>query len=301
MTEFVDIHADDYALSEHSDNDILALCKAGKLTSISILPNMDRFADAVQAFKTAQPAFVQPVRVSVHLNVMEGRCCANKELVPDLVDADGFFTVSWGKLVAWSYNPFMYARIKKQLITEICAQTEAVIACGLIDRAHVRFDSHQHPHMIPIVYAALLAAIDTMHYGVDFIRNSEDPLHLYFAEWALYPSYSAINAVKCIILNVYSWRVRHALHKRNLPCTVLCGVFFSGHMDALRVQRVLPRFVRFAHKKNRSVEVLFHPGTMLASEITPEFSKPGFIAFHLDEGRKIEYSAVNTVQYGAMQ
>ena len=47
---YFDVHADDYALSECSDNDILTLCKYEKLNSISILPNMQIFDQSVKKF-----------------------------------------------------------------------------------------------------------------------------------------------------------------------------------------------------------------------------------------------------------
>ena len=35
----IDIHADDYALTVHTSHDILSCLRAGKLDSISIVPN----------------------------------------------------------------------------------------------------------------------------------------------------------------------------------------------------------------------------------------------------------------------
>ncbi|MGI0530113.1 ChbG/HpnK family deacetylase [Treponema socranskii] len=187
----IDIHADDYALSEHSDKDILFLCQKGYLNGVSVIPNMPCFNDSVERYKTAlcgsgferkklfsaekddsdsnhfyaEPlsetaVSVAPKFISVHLNFMEGACIAGKENVPHLVDENGYFNVSWLKLLLWSYVPVLRGKIKKELSLEIIFQTQRLIDCGLIDKEHLRFDSHQHPHMIPVVFDSLLDAIE---------------------------------------------------------------------------------------------------------------------------------------------
>lgn len=287
----IDFHADDYALSEHSDNDILSLCKEGKLDSISVMVNMRRAPEAVKLLLD-EAKFPSPVLVSIHLNLMEGCPCANHEEVKDLVDDNGFFKVSWLQLVLWSYNPVKRNRIRKQLATEINAQIEKAIALGIADPKHLRLDSHQHPHMIPIVFDALEDAIKQHNYGVDYIRNSEDPIRFYLRHPGLYRTLRPINLVKCMILNHYARHVRHGLQKMRIPATYLCGVCFSGHMDTERIRVMIPDFLKAGGEHHRPVEFLFHPGTMLKDEQTEEFTKPGFNEFHFSEGRRIEYQAV---------
>ena len=103
--ERIDFHADDYALTENSDNDIIALCKKGKLDSISVIPNLQIFDSAAKKFLAAKKGFPKEVKVSVHLNVMEGAALADKNELPDLVDSRGYFDTSWGKLLLASMNP----------------------------------------------------------------------------------------------------------------------------------------------------------------------------------------------------
>ena len=62
-------------------------------------------------------------------------------------------------------------------------------------------------------------------------------------------------------------------------------------MDS-RLKKVLPKFIKKAERHNRNIELLFHPGTMLKSELTSEFKKEGFNEFHLSENRKIEYNTL---------
>ena len=290
MNRIVDIHADDFALSENSDKDILQLCKEGKLDSISIIPNLECFETAVAKFLSVQEESDKKILVSVHLNFMEGKCCAEKSLLPDLIDSEGFFTASWGKLFIWNYIPFMRKKIKIQLKTEILAQIKKCIAANVIDKNEIRIDSHQHPHMIPVVFDALKEAVLELENDgckIEYIRNTQDPILLYGGK-----DIFSMNTIKCLILNFYSQKVKKYLVSKKLPVNYLCGVYFSGKMDS-RLKKVLPNFIKKADKQNWNIELLFHPGTMLKSELTSEFKKEGFNEFHLSENRKIEYNIVS--------
>lgn len=109
---------------------------------------------------------------------------------------------------------------------------------------------------------------------------------------SLYKTYSFANILKCAILNFLSFRVRRKLKKAGLPIHYLCGVFFSGNMDKARLDKVLPYILKKCKNKNRGIEVLFHPGLVLTSELDKAFSKPGFNEFHLSSGRKAEFNVV---------
>mgnify|MGYP004616052121 CR=1 FL=1 len=289
MNRIVDIHADDFALSENSDRDILQLCSEEKLDSISIIPNLECFENAAANFLSVQEKSDKKILVSVHLNFMEGKCCAEKSFVPDLVDSEGFFTASWGKLFIWNYIPLMRRKIKLQLKTEILAQIKKCLDANIIDKNAIRIDSHQHPHMIPVVFEALKEVVLELENDgckIEYIRNTEDPIFLYGGK-----DIFSMNTVKCLILNFYSIKVRKYLVSKKLPVNYLCGVYFSGKMDS-RLKKVLPKFIKKAEKQERNIELLFHPGTMLKSELTSEFKKEGFNEFHLSENRKIEYNTL---------
>lgn len=293
MNSIVDIHADDFALSEKSDRDILQLCAEGKLDSISIIPNLECFETAVAKFLAVQEESDKKILVSVHLNFMEGKCCAEKSLLPDLIDSEGFFTASWGKLFIWNYIPFIRKKIKIQLKKEILAQIKKCIAANVIDKNAIRIDSHQHPHMIPVVFDALKEAVLELENDgckIEYIRNTQDPILLYGGK-----DIFSMNTIKCLILNFYSQKVKKYLVSKKLPVNYLCGVYFSGKMDS-RLKKVLPKFIKKAETQERIIELLFHPGTMLRSELTSEFKKEGFNEFHLSENRKTEYNIVNEVK-----
>ena len=286
-----DFHADDYAVSLSSSQDIRSLGEKGAIDSISIIPNMSAFETSAPLLKS----FPQAIKRSIHLNFMEGKSCLAKEEIPDLVDENSFFKVSWGSLFMANFNPVKRSVLRKQLTTEIVAQVEKCIASDLVDSMALRLDSHQHTHMIPLVQDALFEAVDTLEKQgrkVVFIRNTEDPLSLYFHSARTLKGFSFSNMLKCIILNSFSYRLKRKLKERGLPVGYLCGVFYSGQMDKERLDQVLPLFEKLAEKKNRRVEVLFHPGSVKKEEIAPEFTKPGFVQFHLSNNRHMEFDAL---------
>lgn len=47
----IEIHADDYAISPHSSEDILDCLRAGKLDGISVLTNMSCFEEYAEKLK----------------------------------------------------------------------------------------------------------------------------------------------------------------------------------------------------------------------------------------------------------
>lgn len=298
--QILDFHADDYGISKNSCDDILKLISEGLLDSISILPNMSTFEYAVQKLKALNTNDGQKTPlITIHINLMEGHCCAPVESVPDLVDDNGYFKISWGTLFKWNYNPFIKKRIKNQLISEITAQTEKCISAGIVSKDNLRFDSHQHTHMIPLVFDSLLEACNNFNsqgYKTTFIRNTQDPIFFYYSSTrnkkSIRKTFEKINIIKCLILNHYSISVQKALKKLTLPAPYLCGVFFSGHMDSDRLENVLQYYCSKAENQNRTIEILFHPGTVLESEISEEFVKPDFNIFHLSQGRKIEYNSI---------
>ena len=293
MNRIIDTHADDYALSENSDNNILTLCENGFLDSISIIPNLRIFESAVRKFKAVQEKSTKNILVSVHLNFMEGHPCAEISSIPDLVDSNGLFSVSWGKPILWNYIPFFRAKIKEQLKVEMIAQIQKCVTAGICECKSIRLDSHQHPHMIPVVFEALKETVyelESRGYAVTYIRNTFDPISFYHGK-----SLFSVNVLKCFILNFFSRRITKYIQSRGQKINYLCGVYYSGQMD-FRIKNVLPVFQKKAEKKNRTVELLFHPGTMLENELTDEFTKTGFNDFHLSENRKIEYSTLQKME-----
>ncbi len=290
----IDIHADDFALSMNVSREVIRYIQNGELDSISVIPNMSCFDSAVGLLKEQVSERKMP-KYSVHLNMMEGHCLSNPREVPDLVDERGYFKVSWGSLVIDSFRYGHHRNsIREQLKKEIRLQIERV-RDSLYPEKMLRIDSHQHTHMIPVVFDALVDAIQEGRYPIEYIRIPEEPQWPFIQTVSLWTSYSPINIIKNVVLNVFSKRNRRVIRSMGLPYDLLWGLVFSGHMDSRRVAKLWPAMMRYIEKRDRTLEILFHPGRALPEEIGEEYVKEGFVRFHLSEERDIEKEAVSWV------
>lgn len=301
----IDIHADDYALTENTSKDMLACMKAGKLHSISIVPNTSCFEKCMEMLYNEIPDMPFLPLLSVHLDFVEGRSLAGKGETPLLVrDGSDLTALSWGGLFKLSYLPWKRAEAKRQLKLEIKAQIERVqevvkrcmeiaqknnIPCG---QKGLRIDSHQHAHMIPVVWEAVTEVVAEEGYSLEYIRNSKEVLGAFVSELSLWSSYRPINFVKNRLLSLYSHKADRYCTRMGLEQMYLWGLIMSGRMDFDRIEKLYKKVSGKAQKDGRTLEILFHPGLMLPEEVTQEVGKEAAEEFYLTDGRKIEYEAV---------
>lgn len=293
----IDVHADDYGLTLNTSKKIMEGINAGKLSSISVMPNTNCFEQARAYFYENIKDGKEPA-ISVHLNFMEGYCVSDKGQLSYLVNEEGLFHISWGALVKYNYNPLIREKVKNQLKNEIRAQLKRVIeGYNLLDNGkRLRVDSHQHTHMIPIVMESLIEVIKEEKFSAEYIRISKEPWTVYLKKMHFVSSYRIINIVKVIILNWYSIKGEKCLKELGIPTMLLSGVFLSGKMDSVRVSALLPDLIENAKKRRVQLEVLFHPGLALEEEIGKEFNHPDANEFYLSNNRQIEYDAMMKIE-----
>lgn len=310
----IDIHADDYALTLHTSQDMLACMKKGQLDSISIVPNMSCFGECMELFYEAIPELPFLPLMSVHLDFVEGKCLAGAGQVP-LLAADagksgqsGLIGLSWGGVFALSYLPWKRGAAKEQLKKEIRAQIEAAwkaikqamtvagehgIACR---QKGLRIDSHQHAHMIPVVWDALVEVLAEEKYPVEYIRNSKEMMGAFVGQVSLWKTYRPVNFVKNRLLAAYSHKVERYSKKHGLEQMYLWGLVMSGHMDYDRIVTLYPKIAAKAGKDRRVLEILFHPGLTLPGEVTEEIGREAAEDFYLRADRHVEMDAVNRIR-----
>lgn len=305
----VDIHADDYALTIGTSKDILSCMEKGELDSISIVSNMSCFRECMELLYQAIPALPFLPEMSVHLDFVEGRSLAGADLVPMLTrSGSDLMSVSWGKLFLLSHLPWKRRAAKEQLKREIKAQIETAqaairramdiakehgVSCGQED---IRIDSHQHTHMIPVVWEALTEVIEEEHYRVEFIRNSKEMLGAFLSEISLWKTYRPINFVKNILLSFYSRKVDRYAKMHGMEPMYVWGLVMSGHMDYDRIVKLYPKIMRKAKKDDRVLEMIFHPGRMLPKEVSEEIDEEAAKAFGLRSDRHVEMDAVGLMK-----
>lgn len=305
----IDVHADDYALTVHTSADILDCMKKGKLNSISVVPNMSCFSECMEMLYEAVPTLPFLPPMSVHLDFVEGKCLAGTEKVPLLASPGSNVTgLSWGKLFLFSYHPLKRKAVKKQLEKEMKAQIEnawtAISHCMELARKAgipcqqkgLRIDSHQHAHMIPVVWEALVEVIAKEGYPVEYIRNSKEMLGAFLSEVSLWKTYRPVNFIKNRLLSLYSYKVERYASAHSMGQMYLWGLVMSGHMDYDRIVRLYPKIAAKAGKDNRTLEFCFHPGIALPEEITEEIGENAARDFYLQPDRAIEKEAVMRLQ-----
>ena len=305
----VDIHADDYALTVNTSKDMLSCMQKGALDSISILSNMSCFRDCMDLLYQAIPNLPFLPKMSVHLDFVEGYGLTGGGNASLLVESDdNLLRLSWGKLFLMSYLPWKRREAKGQLKREIKMQIETAQAA--ISRAiktagehgipcaqkNLRIDSHQHAHMIPVVWEALTEVIEEEHYKVEYIRNSKEMLGVFLSKISLWKTYRPVNFVKNILLSLYSHKVDHYAKTHNLDQMYIWGLVMSGHMDYDRIVRLHPGITAKAEIDHRVLELIFHPGRMLPEEVSGEVDEKAAKDFYMQKNRHVEMDAVGRVR-----
>ncbi len=305
-----DIHADDYALTLNTSKDMLECMRAGRLDSISIVPNMSCFEACMELFYGAIPGLPFLPLLSVHLDFVEGRSLAGREKTPGLTKPDSdLMGLGWGGLFAASYLPHKRKTIKAQLKCEIKAQLAKAqgavkkcmeiaagsgVPCG---QKGLRIDSHQHAHMIPVVWEALLEVVREEGYPLEYIRNSKEALGVFMTEVSLYRTYRPVNFVKNRLLSLYSHKADRFCKANGMRQMYLWGLVMSGRMDRERIEKLYGKMQRKAKRDGRTLEILFHPGITLPEEVTPEIAKEAAEDFYMRQDRHVEKEAVLGVKW----
>lgn len=257
-------HADDYGVTAQQAKRILSCHQSGVLNSISVLPNTPALGEALDLLDQIDPDGTQIRRV-LHLNFVEGRPVAGAENVPELVDDTGYFDKSFMHFWRWNHTKRGAARkeLIRQIKLEIAAQLQAVT--GAFDYRITAVDSHQHYHMIPIVFDSLMEVLSETGLGTTQIcqvRIPVDPTAPLRSNAQMRRGVPKINWVKWCILGAYVQRNKKILHSRGIEVPVFFGIFYTCQMKKEVVEALLPAYRNYADKKNRDLELMFHPGSL---------------------------------------
>lgn len=280
------ICADDYGMTEKSCGRIEECVKNGVLNRISIFPNTS-LSDIKERIKYINAS------LSAHINLVEGKPVSPAENVSLITDKRGYFRYSFIGLLALSLSPER-KELERQIYTEISAQ----LACWSTEIAPgkpLEIDSHQHTHMIPLIFKILMRVIKDKGYDVKYIRIPTEPVIPYLKELSLYKTYSLINTVKQFLLKFFGLINKRALKKSNINSALFMGILFSGNMDEYRVNKILPHYLKLCEKTGRDAELLFHPGYIEKGEELFDTEKQSFNKFYHSPGRKTEYATLKNL------
>ena len=270
--------ADDYGLNSTVSGRIQQCVACGAINKVSVFPN----------FGPIDLNKIRQTRISLHLNLVEGRCMADAGTLDLLCAQNGRFKHTFGGLF-WesllhpkAFENQVYKEIRAQILFFRNALGQGTPFC---------VDSHQHTHMIPAVFRALIRVLRDENITVAYMRIPAEPILPYLKTPSLYLTYSGINLIKQWLLKVL-WLVnKPALKNFPVPTADFCGILFSGKMNAERISKVLPHYIKRANKTGRDIEVLFHPGYLEPGEAELLSGGVVFHSFYQSENRKAEFDS----------
>lgn len=250
-------HADDYGITLAQAKAILALSSAcggkGVLESASIFANSPAFDEAA---RLAAPFVASgALKMSVHLNLVEGAPCKRPEDIPLLVNDRGTFAHDFIGLMRLARGP-QRAAFKEQATSEFAAQIERFARAFPSQRDALRLDSHQHTHAVPLLFDAMLDAIARCEGSPAYIRMPAEPLSPYRIAQQT-SLLSPVNLAKDVLLSHFCAK-NAAKVPRGCTTALFCGVALSGRMERMNPDLVRA-FEQEAERRSRPVEMLFHP------------------------------------------
>lgn len=258
----------------------------GVLNKVSVFPNFCNI-DLNELINNRK------LRISLHLNLVEGKCMANADEISLIVDENGNFKHDFGGLFKlWLFNKKDF---ENQVYKEIKAQ---VLFWKSILPKDTPFciDSHQHTYMIPSIFKALINVLQDEKIKVEYMRIPAEPILPYIKTPSLYFTYSPINIIKQWLLKLLWLINKKTLSGNHVKKAYFLGILFSGKMDQKRVEKVLTQYIKIAKKYNRDIEVLFHPGYMYKNEINSQNENIVFGDFYFSENRKTEFDSAMKIQ-----
>ena len=281
--------ADDYGMNNISSMHIKQCVDEGILNKVSVFPNFERVnSEDIQKNKS--------VRLSLHLNIVEGRCMADRGELNLITDKDGNFIHTFCGL--FKLNLFHRKKLEAQLYKEIKAQV-LYWKSILPQSTSFSIDSHQHTHMIPAVFRALIKVLRDEKIDLEYMRIPAEPLLPYIKTPSLYFTYNPVNIIKQLLLK-FLWLInKKTLKNYKISTSYFFGILFSGKMDEKRVRKILPKYKKLAEKNKMDIEVLFHPGYIDKSETDFKNKNIVFEKFYLSEDRKTEFDSVMKISEGS--
>jgi len=265
------VTADDYGLTRGITDSILEAADKGALTRVSVLANGYDLEYALAQWRSRQ----ETLSLSFHLNLTEGVALSSPKDIPHLADAQGRFRHSPASLLvrSWWALPSTRQAIAQEVEQEFMLQLSR-IRSHVGQAAHIGVDSHQHVHMVPLVFGvvARLAARESLAP----VRFPREP---FFVPRGL----AFLDVVRGIArqcgLRVFVWA--------NMPAARAQGVAHPGYfVGALASGRLSLAHVRTALKNipqnNTAPEVGTHPGIAKDGELA---QWGGDVAWHYSPWR----------------
>jgi len=275
--------ADDYGISEGANSRIENCLENGVLNKISVLPN-GKVSDLKKRLSG------KDAMLSLHINLVEGRPLSNPDDVDLIVSEGGYFKYSFIGLLAISLSP-KRRKLEKQIYKEIQSQIK-FWEKTMGETLSVSIDSHQHTHMIPLVFKTLMRVIEDESLNVEFMRIPAEPILPYIYTPSLFFEYHPVGLIKQWLLKTFAFINRKELKKSKIRSAYFMGILFSGKLNEVRIKKLLPHYIRLAKKHNKDIEIGFHPGYIKDGEKLIDGIRQDFKKFYFSPWHNIEHDTL---------
>lgn len=225
---FLIVTADDFGAHECVNDAVERAHCSGILTAASLMVAGPACADAVIRARR-----LPTLRIGLHLVLADGRATLPPQLIPDLVDANGWFDSDLPKR---AIRLFAQPRVRRQVEAEIRAQFERFARTGL---ALDHVNAHKHFHLHPTLLRIILNV--GQEFGVRAIRVPREPA--WFSQsasrWLLEPWVALL---------------RRHVQLAGMSCNDhVFGIARSGRMDERTLLQI------FQHFPDGVTEIYLHP------------------------------------------
>jgi hopanoid biosynthesis associated protein HpnK len=228
------VHADDFGLTEKTNEGIVQAHRHGILTSASIMANGEAFEHAATLAR-ATPT----LDVGIHLTLIEERPLLRPSELPTLVDSDGRFHRHAIQFVKrYAVGKIGSGEIEKELE----AQIEKVLAAGIMP-SHL--DSHQHVHILPGILKIVSAL--SRKYDIPAIRVPRE-----VAVFRKIGGVPVARIIQALVLNFICEMANGRIERRT---DAFAGFLFGGKLHKENLQKVLRHLPRYG-----TCEIMCHPG-----------------------------------------
>ncbi len=280
--------ADDYGISEGANSRIENCLENGVLNKISVLPNGE-----ISDFK--QRLTDNNTTLSLHINLVEGRPLSESNDVDLLISDKGYFKYSFVGLFFLSMSN-KRKEFEKQIYIEIQNQIKFwKMAMG--ENTPISIDSHQHTHMIPLIFKTLMRVIEDEGLNVQSVRIPAEPISPYVFTPSLYFEYNPIGLIKQWLLKMLAFANRRELKKSKIKFAYFMGIMFSGKLNEARIKKLLPHYLKLEKKHNKNIEIGFHPGYIKDGEKLLDGIRQDFSKFYYSPWRNTEYNTLLNFNY----
>jgi hopanoid biosynthesis associated protein HpnK len=239
------INADDFGLCEGVNKGIVEAHSKGVLTSATIMVNMPAAQQAVDLAKR-----LPKLGVGVHLNLTNGKPLCQDEGVKLLLNAEGDFGLSPGKL---SLASLISNKIRAAIEAELAAQIRWVIDNGL---KPTHLDSHKHIHSFPTIFPIVCRL--AKRFEIPAIRFTYEPKQACRLPWPVTDEESRKRAsLVRLMAKINRWQNR-AFFKTD----ALLGVAHTGRINVNFFRAVT------LYNTAATAEVMTHPGYTYDLDVT---------------------------------